>query len=112
MPRRKKPTLSKEIQDFAMYVAMVIRNAMEDFHCEHLSDEQMRQLNPIIRDAVATAVHAFEHPRVEAAQQFVQFHLLCIPGYWERPKLLDDYVQMWNAGRSQTDHDQSGNEPG
>jgi len=37
---------------YAKYIAMVIRNAMEDFHCRHLSDEQMAELNPIIRDAV------------------------------------------------------------
>ena len=40
---------------------MVIRNAMEDFHCEHLTDDQMKDLNPIIRDAVCTALHAFNN---------------------------------------------------
>lgn len=33
-------------------VAMNIRNAMEDFHSKHLSDEHMKELNPIIRQAI------------------------------------------------------------
>lgn len=36
----------------AMYIAMVVRNAMEDFHAKHLSDTQMAELNPIIRNAI------------------------------------------------------------
>jgi len=48
-------------KEFARYMAIVIRNAMEDFHCEHLSDEQMKRLNPIIRNAVCTAFHAFQN---------------------------------------------------
>ncbi len=33
----------------SMVIAMHIRNEMENFHSEHLSDEQMKKLNPIIR---------------------------------------------------------------
>jgi len=36
---------TKAIQEFTKYVAIVVRNAMEDFHCKHLSDEQMKELN-------------------------------------------------------------------
>ena len=50
--RKRKP--SKTHRDMAKYVAMVIRNAMEEFHCKYLSDEQMKELNPIIRNAVCT----------------------------------------------------------
>jgi len=39
------------------YIAMVIRNAMEDFHCKHLSDTQMKELNPLIRNAIYTALY-------------------------------------------------------
>lgn len=38
-----------------MFMAMVVRNALEDFHVQHLSDDEMRLLNPIIRSAIATA---------------------------------------------------------
>ena len=37
---------------------MVTHNAMEDFDCRHLPDEQMAELNPIMRDAVGTAINA------------------------------------------------------
>ena len=49
MSRTQTPTLTEETQHFAAYIAMVVRNAMEDFHCEHLTDEQMMELNPIVR---------------------------------------------------------------
>ena len=44
-------TPSTEAQALAMYIASVVRNAMEDFHGRHLSDEQMKELNPIVRNA-------------------------------------------------------------
>jgi hypothetical protein len=70
------PEPSEETKDFARYVAMVIRNAMEDFHCEHLSDEQMKQLNPIVRNAVCTAFHAFQnYERSARDKQFVDFQV-------------------------------------
>lgn len=33
-------------------IAAFIRNKIEDFHVEFLSDEQMRKLNPLIRNAI------------------------------------------------------------
>ena len=36
----------------AMLMALHIRNEMEDFHCRYLSDSQMRQLNPKIRQGL------------------------------------------------------------
>ena len=75
---------------------MVVRNALEDFHCEHLTDSQMKELNPIIRNAICTALHAFNnYGEADEAARFVDFHLRMIPKYWEKPELLDDYVQMW-----------------
>jgi hypothetical protein len=35
---------------------------MEDFHHEHLSDEQMAEPNPSIRNAIATALFSLAHP--------------------------------------------------
>lgn len=51
----------KLMKDTAMVVAMSVRNAMEDFHCANLTDEQMRELNPIVRNAIYTALHAWAH---------------------------------------------------
>ena len=100
MNDQQMPELSKETRKLASYITMVVRNAMEDFHHEHLSDDQMKQLNPIIRNAVCTALHAFEnYDASPEATQFVDFNFMLIPRYWESPELLDDYVRMWEEGR-------------
>ena len=91
---QKKGTPSKTHRDMAKYIAIVIRNAMEDFHCQHLSDAQMKQLNPIIRNAVCTALHAASRmDKSDAARRFVDFHTRCIPKYWEEPVLLPDFTE-------------------
>src|SRR5262245_30433086 len=90
MPERD----SKHRRQVANVIAMVIRNAMEDFHAAHLSDAQMRELNPIIRNAVFTALQAMhDAARSEAARQFLSFHAAMIPRYWEPPELLEDYLE-------------------
>jgi hypothetical protein len=90
------PKLSEANEQMAKYVAMVVRNVLEDFHCEHLTDEQMKQLNPLIRNAIATALHAFGHyERSAAAHEFVDYHFRSIPKYWEPPEMLEGYVKMW-----------------
>lgn len=94
MPRSKAvPQPSREISAETMFVAMVIRNAMEDFHTKHLSDAQMAELNPIIRNAVATALDVYakrdQHP---GAALFYQFNAAMIPDFWEPPRFLDDYL--------------------
>jgi hypothetical protein len=91
---KKAVAPSTETRERAMYIASVVRNAMEDFHCRHLSDEQMRELNPIIRDAIYTALYAYEnYNRSLAAQSFVDFSIRLIPNYWEEPKLTDDFLK-------------------
>lgn len=75
--------------DLAKYLAMCVRNAMEDFHCSHLSDDQMKELNPIVRNAIFTGLH---HLRKATAgntnsKDFVSWIMNMIPNYWEDPKL-------------------------
>ena len=73
----------------AKVISIVIRNAMEDFHSKHLSDEQMKELNPIIRNAVYTALFTCEYQKQSSrAKDFIEYHASCIPGYWEEPELL------------------------
>jgi hypothetical protein len=92
---QKEPQLSQETQELAKYIAMVIRNAMEDFHCKYLSDEQMRELNPIIRNAICTALHAFvNYDKSAAAKHMVNFNTHCIPEYWEEPKLSEGFLEL------------------
>ncbi len=38
----------------AKSIAAYVRCFMEDFHCKHLTDAQMKELNPIIRNAIYT----------------------------------------------------------
>ena len=98
MGEPQKPESSEEMKHFAKFIAMVIRNAMEDFHCEHLSDGQMRELNPIIRNSVYTALHAFQHyERSPQAKKFVDFQSRLIPDYWESPEMMSDYVRLWET---------------
>ena len=54
MTAGQPPELPAETQQLASSIAMVVRNALEVFHCQHLNDEQMRVLNPIIRNAICT----------------------------------------------------------
>lgn len=95
MPNDTEPVLSEETQHYAKFIAIVVRNAMEDFHVKHLTDEQMKELNPLIRNAIATALHAFNHyEQLPAARRFVDHQFRCIPQYWEPPQLLKGYLQM------------------
>ena len=97
MIEKEKPKPSAHTQNLAMYMAMVVRNAMEDFHCKHLSDEQMKELNPIVRNAICTALHAFLNDDNSVVnERFVDFHVRSIPRYWEKPALIDDYSALWD----------------
>ncbi len=100
----KPPAAVKADQKLASYIAAVSRNAMEDFHCEHLTDEQMRQLNPIVRNAVCTALDAFNnYEQADAAARFVDFNFRMIPKYWEEPELLNEYIEMWDRNSPESD---------
>lgn len=73
-------------------IAMNIRNALEDFHSKHLSDEQMQELNPIIRQATYDILNYLklasnnESNREKiTAQEVINFQIRSIPDYWELP---------------------------
>lgn len=56
--------IAKEIYSdnnrLAKCIASYVRNGIEDFHVDYLSDEQMRELNPLIRNAVYTFLVDFK----------------------------------------------------
>jgi hypothetical protein len=89
----KKRKLS-QLQALAMYIAQVVRNEMDDFHTEHLAEAQMRVLNPIIRNAIYTALYAAEQADqgCEGSRLWIDFHRQW-PDYWEPPVLTEDYVE-------------------
>jgi len=75
----------------AKIISIVVRNAMEDFHVKHLSDAKMKELNPIIRNAVYTALYACEYRKEsDRVKGFIDSQIKMIPGYWEEPELLVD----------------------
>lgn len=98
------PDLSLETQAQVLYLAMAVRNAMEDFHVAHLSDAQMKVLNPIIRNALATALYAQQHGAENPlAQLYFNTHWRMIPPYWEPPRLLTDFSQAGFRARLEDD---------
>jgi len=60
-----------------------------------LSSEQMKELNPIIRNAIYTALYASTNPD-KASQEFVLFQSMLIPSYWEEPKLTEEFKKLQN----------------
>ena len=80
------------LQSYAKYIAMVVRNSMEDFHSKHLTDEQMKELNPIIRNAIYTAIYGFmTSSRSDKSRRYAEHIFGMIPPYWEAPELLVDF---------------------
>lgn len=83
--------LDQKVQ-LALIMAMHVRNEMEDFHIRHLSDEQMKELNPIIRQAIydiliylEIAYHSDNQDLKNAAIRILEYQKFLIPDYWELP---------------------------
>ena len=73
----------------AKVISIVIRNAMEDFHTKHLTDAQMKELNPIIRNAVYTAIYSIQYCKdSDRLLGFLDNQAKMIPGYWEDVELI------------------------
>ena len=76
----------------SLLIAKYIRNEMEDFHCKHLTDEQMKELNPIIRQAIYDISIFIKHANncKDADEQLMCQHTIeslirSIPDNWELP---------------------------
>ncbi len=92
---RRMPELTPETQKKAMYIAKVVRDALEDFHVDHIPDEHMKELNMTIRDAICTALYADEHyDDSPGARIFVDEESRTVPYYWEQPKLTEDFDEL------------------
>ncbi|MBW4443096.1 MAG: hypothetical protein KME10_18020 [Plectolyngbya sp. WJT66-NPBG17] len=92
MTKKKRRQLSEVDINTAMIIAIYVRNEMEDFHCEHLSDAQMKELNPIIRNAIATALYGIRNYTTdEACRKLMNFQEMFIPKYWEQPQLTESF---------------------
>lgn len=96
------PPLSEADRLLAGVLAMSVRNALEgtlhggDLGELALTDEQMSVLNPVVRDAVATGLHAWSNFHwCGPARAYFAFQAKLIPDYWESAELLSDYVDDW-----------------
>ena len=105
-----RPT--RDTQTLSLVLAMIVRNAMEDFHVKHVEDAQMKELNTIVRNAILTGLHAFEFRDIsEVARSFVDGQVAQIPKYWETPELLPAFVKSAERameGKSYSDHEREG----
>ncbi|MBW4419839.1 MAG: hypothetical protein KME13_11490 [Myxacorys californica WJT36-NPBG1] len=105
MTKKHRPRLLKHTKTLAMVIAIAIRNEMEDFHCEHLTDAQMEELNPLIRNAIATALYATRnYSEDDASYEWVNFQFMLIPEYWEEPELTEAFRKFVTFVRSRTKH--------
>jgi hypothetical protein len=95
MPNQKAEP--KRLATLAKVIAMEVRNSMEDFHAKHLTDEQMKELNPIIRNAIYSALVLLkfagdenEVTKNQNAIAGISRSLMMIPKYGEEPELNED----------------------
>ncbi len=91
------PNEAKEaLQTWAKVIAMHVRNKMEDFHSQHLTDDQMKELNLIIRNAIYETLRQLfflkkgtKKQRLVAIQN-IHYLFLTLPDYWEAPDLTEE----------------------
>jgi hypothetical protein len=103
---RQAPPLTDSQRWMATVIAMHIRNNLEELHGggnrldhtdeggedEGLTDEQMRWINPIVRNSVADVLHALaNYEDCQPARDLISFCEVLVPGYWEPAELTEDY---------------------
>jgi len=82
------------IQKRTMITAMIIRNEIEDFHVKHLTDKQMAELNPLIRQAIFNAFTLLDKAeKNEDDGYMVKANDLVrmTPDYWEVPDKITSF---------------------
>lgn len=80
-------------QKKTMIIAMEVRNSMETFHTENLSDEQMKELNPLVRRGIIKGLELWDElERFSETEEpngmltkVAALSLMMIPEYWEVP---------------------------
>lgn len=82
-----KKVLATNNNYFAKALGAYIRCHMEEFHGKHLSDEQMRELNPIIRNAIFTMLEDISCGRYFKISGLLRLNL---PDYWEDCEYIND----------------------
>lgn len=73
-------SLETDANFLAKAIGAYIRLGMEDFHSEHLSDAQMKELNPIIRNSIYTFIKDYNDDKILKISGVLKSNL---PSYWE-----------------------------
>lgn len=79
----------KKLEDnnyMAKTIAAYVRQNIEDFHARYLNDEQMKELNPLIRNAIFSFLEDYETGKIG---KIWGTRLLNCPDYWEDCKYVD-----------------------
>lgn len=71
----------------AKTIAAYVRMNIEDFHHEHLTDEQMKELNPLIRNAIYTSLEDWTNGDFS---KIWGTRMLNCPVYWEDCEYVED----------------------
>jgi hypothetical protein len=100
-PKPRKSTI-EATKRMAMCIALLVRNEMENFHVANLSNAQMAELNPLIRNAIFTGVYAYMIAEDdEAASTYVATNERSVPDYWEPPQFTRSYLEWVTLLESQ-----------
>jgi hypothetical protein len=88
-----KYKLTKKQIKNAKIISCFIRGDIEDFHCEHLSDSQMGVLNPLIRNAVVSALYMIDNSDTQLGSLCVNSQMfLNMSEKWEEPEMSDSFI--------------------
>ncbi|MNV35008.1 hypothetical protein D3C71_1264440 [compost metagenome] len=60
---------------------------------QHLSDKQMKILNPLIRKAIYNSLIAIVNYPTHPFNRRIDWNLKIMPNYWELPELTDEYKE-------------------
>ena len=86
--------LKEGLKTYAKYISMVIHNTVEDLQNKDPSDQPGEQLDSTVRNAIYTALYAFEYYKYsDSARQFVDYNLSTIPGSWADPEFLEGFEE-------------------
>lgn len=70
-------------------IANAINDGIKDFRGKNLSDEQLKELDPLIRSSIYNILSAFGYYDVDPlCREFVNQHLYSIPKHWEDVQLF------------------------
>jgi hypothetical protein len=78
------------LKQLSKIIALAVRNELEGFHVAHISDNNMKELNTHIRNAIYTILLTFAKSDSESyCRKIVASLQHQMPPYWEEPVVTD-----------------------